>query len=57
MTMHCETTGTHAAVDVLSSHRTMDGTVSYVRCHCGSVQVVLADRWSFEPRTLHHRAA
>lgn len=56
MTMSCEIAGVHATATVLSSHRTSQGTVSYVRCHCGTTQVVLARAWSRDVVELRHAA-
>lgn len=44
--VHCDRLGVDMMLGpdrVLSTHRTSDGVVAYLRCHCGSVVLARAD--------------
>ncbi len=57
MSIRCDHAGIEGPGAVISSHRTMSGHISYLRCHCGGVVVAQTRRYTGETQPLHHAAA
>lgn len=36
---HCQKTSLVNLTNIVSTHRSMEGTVAYVKCHCGGMSV------------------
>lgn len=56
--IHCPVAGTEVLrgpSSVLSMHNTSAGIVTYVRCQCGAIAVVVSGQLATEPR-VHHPA-
>lgn len=56
---HCHKTSLVNLENIISTHRSLEGTVAYVRCHCGGIAVHVFDRpkrvtdaWAEESREI-----
>lgn len=57
-TIHCPVAGAEVLRgprSILSMHNSSDGVVTYVRCSCGQIAVMVTGQLATEPR-VHHPA-